>query len=92
MKLPKSFTDDCDFGMCYEKKAILHEQAFFGDIRHSIDLIHRLLQCMKDSNNKNEYDFPFYQLRVRPTRIDERPEGICFELRWGNREDLEVKE
>jgi len=90
MKIPKAFTDDSDLGMCYEKKVIIVENVFYnGDLSDQIRLIHLLLQCMKESNQLNSHNFPFYQLRVRPSRIyEEQPEGICFELRWGNREEL----
>ena len=89
MKIPEAFTNDSDLGMCYEKKVILQEQLFFnGNLTEQVGLIHMILQCMKESNELNKHKFPFYQLRVRPTRTDERPHGVCFELRWGNRDEL----
>ncbi len=88
-KLPEGLIDDRDLGFCYEKKVILLDSAFFENgFSDQVDIIHRLLFCMKETNEKNNVIFPYYQLRVRPTRIDERPEGTCFELRWGNRDNL----
>lgn len=89
--MPKAFTDDSDLGLCYEKKVIMMPCVFFGgDIHYQAEIIEKLLFCMKESNEKNNHTFPFYQLRVRPTRFDERPDGVCFELRWGSREELKV--
>ena len=92
MKLPEAFTNDSDLGLCYEKKVVMIGEAFFTQgIAAQVDIIHRLLQCMKESNEINKHDFPFYQLRVRPTNVYEHltgPQGICFELRWGCREML----
>ena len=91
MKLPEAFTNDSDLGMCYEKKVILNPDIFYqGNIPDQIHLIHMLLQRMKESNEINKHDFPFYQLRVRPARWEEDyGHGcICFELRWGSREML----
>lgn len=91
MSLPKAFTDDRDLDMCYEKKVILHESVFLeGDLNVQVEIIHKLLQCMKEWNALNKHDFPFYQLRVRPARWYEGSGqgGVCFELRWGNRKML----
>lgn len=92
VKLPKAFTDDSDLGMCFEKKVIMNEQYFYqGNIEDQAKMLAKLLFCMKESNEKNAHDFPFYQLRVRPVRMQEAPFGICFEFRWGNRDLLEKK-
>ena len=92
-KLPRAFTDDSDLGMCYENKVILHEDIFLkGNIFDQSRLIERLLYCMKETNEKTKHEFPFYQIRVRPTIRDEVPLGICFELRWGNREMLQTND
>jgi hypothetical protein len=91
LKLPEGLKDDRDLGFCYEKKVILSDLVFFEEDRTiytQLMIINSLLMCMKESNEKNNVIFPYYQLRVRPTRAGELPEGICFELRWGNRDNL----
>ena len=91
MQLPEAFTSDAQLGLCYEKTVIMQPDVFLdGNLADQIDIIHRLLQCMQESNEVNKHDFPYYQLRVRPARWYEAGamEGVCFELRWGNRELL----
>lgn len=95
MKLPEALTSDAQLGLCYEKKVIMNPDVFLnGNLPDQIHIIHMLLQCMKESNEINKHDFPFYQLRVRPARWYEGAGqgGICFELRWGNREALPKEE
>lgn len=90
MKIPEAFTDDCDLGMCYEKKVIMNDQAFFGQLMSQVDVISLLLQSMRSCNKTNKHKFPFYQLRVRPARwYESKVEAVCFELRWGNKEELQ---
>lgn len=92
MTPPKAFTDDSDLGLCYEKKVIMNEHMFFLEpIGAKIQIITLLLQCLEDSNKINKHDFPFFQLRVRPSRFYEEYPGICFELRWGSKELLNGK-
>lgn len=87
--LPEALTSYKQYGLCYEIKVIMAEASFlFEGINAQVRLISELLDGMERSNEKMQYIFPFYQLKVRPTRIDEYPQGVCFELRWGNREDL----
>lgn len=89
MKLPEALHSDNPYGLCYEKKVIVMETTFLLEgINGQLNIIAELLDCMQRSNIEMQYEFPFYQLKVRPTHIDERPAGICFELRWGNREEL----
>lgn len=92
MELPKAFTDDSDLGMCYEKKVIMNPNMFHSTVYPQLEIIGSLLQCMQDTNKFNNHEFPFYQLRVRPTRLYEKPSGICFELRWGDRNLLPKKD
>jgi len=93
MKIPEPFTNDSDLKMCYEKKVTLDKNIFFsGNLDIQVRLIHMLLQCMKKSSELNKHEFPFYQLRVRPTTENEYPYGICFELIWENRAESQEKE
>lgn len=66
------------------------DDSLYGDIPAMMNLIGRLLYCMKECNAKNEHDCEFFRLDFRPANmLDGLPWGaLALRLRWGSRDEL----
>lgn len=73
--------------LAFEKLLIIPDH-MYGDHVHYIRCFQLLLQCMKETNKIHEKNCEFFQIRFRPTiPLLERPEGLAFEFRWGNKDE-----
>lgn len=71
--------------LAYEKKIMCSEQ-IYGDVSMYLQIIGKLLYCMKESNKINNHDCEFFQLRFRPAQFLEGGHDLCMELRWGHKD------
>lgn len=79
---------------CFQKKVGLVED-LYGNIPMIIDLIHRLLFCIKETNKLHETESEFFRLDFRQPYFHEMwefPKGyLILDLKWGCKKELEEK-
>ncbi|MEK6879400.1 MAG: hypothetical protein AABY22_07330 [Nanoarchaeota archaeon] len=76
----------------FEKKLGIHE-ILYGNIPQLIDVIHKLLICMKETNQFHKHDCEFFRLDFRTMNLEEEinrkfPLGsFVLDLKWGFQEE-----
>lgn len=75
----------------YEKKIGIHQQVS-NDIPFLLNMIERLISCMRESNKINGVSCEFFRLDYRQPYLDEQfqfPYGyLILELKWRSRKEL----
>lgn len=75
----------------FEKKIGVSE-SLYGNQRAIAQVIERLIFCMKETNQKNDFECEFFRIDFRQPYFDERMEFplgfLILHIKWGCKKEL----
>jgi len=70
-------------------------ECLYGNVPEISKMIHRLLVCMKETNNLHKVECEFFRLDFRQPYYDELDQfpigALILDLKWGSKKEIEAK-
>lgn len=79
---------------CFQKKLGVHEISY-GNIKFILEIMERLLVCMKETNEAHKVECEFFRLDFRESYFSERTQfpigSLILHMKWGSKKELQEK-